>query len=88
VVKLHTEAAIAPLVRAMKSVSSRAIKGATGEVPFRWQGGYAALSIWREDVERVIEYVARQREHHRDGTTRADWEPTLSQKIPPWGADR
>ena len=84
VIRLHSEAAIADLVREMKGASSRAIKGATGDVPFRWQGGYAALSVWREDVERVIDYVSRQREHHRAGTTRREWEPTLSQKTPPW----
>ena len=53
------------------------------EVPFRWQGGYAALTVSREQCQPVIEYIHRQREHHADGAGLRDkWEPTLSADFP------
>jgi len=33
---------------------------------FKWQEGYGALSIGERSLETVKEYVARQKEHHRD----------------------
>jgi REP element-mobilizing transposase RayT len=86
VIRLHPAVSVAALVRAMKGASSRAIQDASRDPPFRWQAGYAALSVSREVVDGAIDYVTRQREHHRDATTRSEWEPTLSQKIPPWGS--
>src|SRR6187549_1754508 len=32
---------------------------------FHWQGGYAAFSVGKSEVETVREYIRRQAEHHR-----------------------
>ncbi len=34
---------------------------------FRWQTGYAALSVEEASLPAVIAYVCRQRQHHRVG---------------------
>lgn len=34
-------------------------------VRFHWQGGYAAFSVGRTEVDAVREYIRRQPEHHR-----------------------
>ena len=33
---------------------------------FRWQAGYGAFAVSAGDVEKVVEYIAIQREHHRN----------------------
>ncbi|MBM2841621.1 MAG: transposase IS200-family protein [Bacteroidetes bacterium] len=34
-------------------------------IPFAWQDGYAAFTVSESDIPRIIEYIKRQREHHR-----------------------
>jgi len=36
---------------------------------FAWQGGYAALSVAKSEVDRVKNYIANQEEHHRKMTS-------------------
>jgi|GEM_PF-3454082 len=33
---------------------------------FKWQKGYGALSVGERSLETVKEYVAKQKEHHRE----------------------
>jgi len=33
---------------------------------FKWQGGYGALSIGERSLETVMEYAAKQKEHHHE----------------------
>ncbi|MCS7283785.1 MAG: transposase, partial [Anaerolineae bacterium] len=50
-------------------VSSRFVNEALKpEQGFKWQGFYGAFSVSRWDVERIVAYVQRQKEHHRVGT--------------------
>lgn len=35
---------------------------------FKWQSGYGALSIGERSLETVMEYAARQKEHHKNQT--------------------
>jgi hypothetical protein len=41
---------------------------------FKWQGGYGALSVGERSLETVMEYAARQKEHHRDNEIIAVYE--------------
>ncbi len=34
-----------------------------------WQRGYGVFSFSERSLQRVVEYVRRQKEHHREGTT-------------------
>jgi hypothetical protein len=38
------------------------------KLDFKWQGSYAALSVSRWDVRKIANYIARQHEHHVQGT--------------------
>ena len=76
---LHVVAAVPPrvspadFVKRLKGASSRFVtKGFS--VPFAWQEGYGVFSVSENDLERVVTYVKKQKEHHRQGTFVADWE--------------
>jgi REP element-mobilizing transposase RayT len=58
--------AVADCVRHLKGASAFAINRMDGsDGQFKWQGGYAALTVGEDSLETVKEYAARQKEHHR-----------------------
>jgi hypothetical protein len=40
---------------------------------FEWQGGYAAYSVSESVVEKTMEYVANQKEHHKKMSFRDEY---------------
>jgi len=67
VLSIPPKIAVADCVRHLKGASSNAMN----QIPdshgqFKWQAGYAALSIGDEALDTVIAYVKRQKEHHRE----------------------
>ena len=36
-------------------------------IPFAWQSGYGAVSFGKKDLPFVVDYIQRQKEHHRRG---------------------
>jgi len=71
---------LADLMRIVKSESSKWIndKQFTKAV-FNWQEGYGAFSYSRSHVEKVVEYVLNQEEHHRHKTFIEEYEQFLKQ---------
>jgi hypothetical protein len=66
------------LVKQVKGVSSHLVNAATTrQAQFKWQGYYGAFSISRWDVDQVVRYVQRQKEHHACGDLRPEWEESL-----------
>jgi putative transposase len=64
--KLSKKIALMKLVEEVKSHSSKWIKTkGEGYESFYWQDGYAAFSVNPAQVDRVINYIANQHEHHR-----------------------
>lgn len=58
--------ALADLVRTIKSNSSRWIRRTLpGLARFGWQDGYSAFTVSHSGVGKVVAYVRRQIEHHR-----------------------
>lgn len=55
--------AVADLVRETKKASTEWVRGEQGLRDFRWQEGYAALSVG--SPEPVVAYIANQEAHHR-----------------------
>ena len=57
-----------PLSEFMRTVKNRSSRWVHENYPesasFAWQGGYAAFSIGRGEVERVRKYIANQEAHH------------------------
>lgn len=57
--------ALSDLVRDLKSNSSTWL-AAKSTVFESWQTGYAAFSVHNERIPGLIEYIANQKEHHRE----------------------
>jgi len=41
---------------------------------FKWQGGYAAISVSPEHKSKISAYIAAQKEHHKINSCNKDWE--------------
>lgn len=66
---------IAVLVQQIKGVSSRFVNDQLQpEYVFKWQGTYGAFSVSPQNVSSVSEYIAHQKQHHREGFILADFE--------------
>lgn len=75
VISIPPMLAVAECVRQLKGASSFAINHMDGsDGQFKWQGGYGALSVGERSLEAVMEYAARQKEHHRDNKLIAVYE--------------
>ena len=75
-VRLPPAVSLAELMRQCKGSTSHLVNAAVApERPFRWQNAYRAFSVSPSSVERVKQYIARQREHHDEGTTHREHEP-------------
>ncbi len=62
---LSRDESIAHVVEELKRNSSRWIKSIGAYYgKFSWQGGYAAFSVSQSVVEKTIDYISRQKEHH------------------------
>ncbi len=63
---LSKNIALSKLVEDIKRHSSRWIKTLDGKYSkFAWQGGYAAFSVSQSVLEKTINYIKNQEEHHR-----------------------
>lgn len=66
---------IAHLMKQVKGVSSHFVSQTLRPPsPFKWQGGYGAFSVSRWDVEMIIGYIRRQKEHHGRAELRQELE--------------
>jgi REP element-mobilizing transposase RayT len=41
---------------------------------FKWQGGYAAISVSPVHISRISTYITAQKEHHQMNSCNKDWE--------------
>ena len=65
---------VAHLVEEVKRNSSRWIKTlAPTYEHFAWQNGYAVFSISQSQINKVIDYVANQAEHHKKQSFREEY---------------
>ena len=66
---------IADLLKQIKGVSSHfANETLQPGSPFKWQGSYGAFTVSRWDLDRVVSYVKRQKEHHKLNELFPEWE--------------
>ena len=79
-VKYSSTTRTCDLVKDAKRVSSAFANGALGN--FQWRPTYAAYSVSRYHVRRIINYIARQKEHHAAGTTIDALESNDDNEIP------
>jgi REP element-mobilizing transposase RayT len=80
IVSIPTTITIADLVKQVKGVSSHFVNETLKpDEQFKWQGSYGAFTVSRWDVEKVIEYVKRQKEHHSAGELVSEWEEAFEE---------
>ena len=80
-VRLHPTVAIATLVKEVKGTSSHLVTHElTPDEFFKWQGGYGAFTIRKDDVPRLKDYIENQELHHAEGALQIQWEPRLTTK--------
>lgn len=69
VASIPPKMSVADCVRHLKGASAYVINHMAGsDGQFKWQSGYGALSIGERSLETVMEYAARQKEHHKNQT--------------------
>ena len=70
--------AVAEAMKQLKGGSSHAVNQA-GLVPgrFAWQDGYSAFTVSASSIPDVVEYIARQREHHKRRTFEEEYAALL-----------
>jgi REP element-mobilizing transposase RayT len=57
---------MAAIVEELKTSTSKWIKTKGPHLRgFHWQSGYGAFSVSRSNVEQVVDYIRKQKEHHR-----------------------
>jgi len=82
-VQMPSTITVAKLVKQLKGVSSYFINEVLKpESSFKWQGLYGAFSVSRWDVDQIVAYIQRQKEHHQVGTLIAELE-SVSEEIEP-----
>lgn len=75
VVSIPPKLAIADCVRHLKGASAFAINHMDGsDRKFKWQEGYGALTVSESSLEMVMQYAAKQKEHHCDNKLIAVYE--------------
>jgi REP element-mobilizing transposase RayT len=85
VTSFPTTITIADLVKQVKGVSSHFVNETLKPASqFKWQGSYGAFTVSRWDLERVIEYVKHQKEHHATDELFPEWEEAFEEvETPP-----
>ncbi|MGH2523404.1 MAG: IS200/IS605 family transposase [Anaerolineales bacterium] len=79
-VSFPTTLAIADLVKQVKGVSSHFVNETLKpETQFKWQGSYGAFTVSRWDLEKIVGYVKRQKEHHNLGELFPEWEEAFEE---------
>ena len=58
---------ISDLVQELKGHSSFEVNKRTGRKVLEWQRGYGVVSFGKSNLEWVLEYISKQREHHAAG---------------------
>ena len=65
----------------MKGVSSHFVNDEL-ECQFKWQGSCGAFTVSRWDVDKIKQYVQRQKEHHATGERMPEFEETFEEFDP------
>ncbi|MDR2115059.1 MAG: IS200/IS605 family transposase [Planctomycetaceae bacterium] len=65
-VSIHPTIALADFMRELKTETSKMLKRTAGFENFMaWSDGYAALTYSLQDKDMIINYIKKQREHHK-----------------------
>lgn len=75
---LNRQKSIAEVIKQIKGSSSHFINQ-NNFIPlkFAWQTGYGAFSVSESGVKRVFEYIKNQKQHHRNKSSRQEFDDFL-----------
>jgi REP element-mobilizing transposase RayT len=63
---LHPDTSLSSFIRTIKTNSSKWIHDTFESLEkFSWQEGYSAFSVSYSGIDKVIQYIATQQEHHK-----------------------
>ncbi len=80
VVSIPSTVTVADLVKQVKGVSSHFVNETLKPgTQFKWQGSYGAFTVSRWDLDKVIGYVKRQKEHHHADELFPEWEEAFEE---------
>jgi REP element-mobilizing transposase RayT len=83
-VSLPATVTIANLVKQVKGVSSHFVNETLKPAAqFKWQASYGAFTVSRWDVDRIVAYIQRQKEHHAADTLLQDYDEMFEEFSPP-----
>jgi REP element-mobilizing transposase RayT len=68
VVLFSTSRTISKLVKDMKGSSSHLANEVFPDLHFQWQGGYGVYPVSPQALQKVMDYVNNQEEHHKNNT--------------------
>ncbi|MFI5130334.1 MAG: IS200/IS605 family transposase [Chitinophagales bacterium] len=72
---LNPQKSIADVIKQVKGGSSHSINEQNLiRQKFSWQGGYAAYSVSESQLEKVFQYIANQKNHHKKQTFLQEYE--------------
>ena len=73
--KSNTTTTLASIVNGIKGLSSRWLNATMEPLkPFRWQRGYGLFTVSSKDLDMIINYIKKQKEHHSNGSVEPKWE--------------
>jgi REP element-mobilizing transposase RayT len=79
IITFPTTVTIANIVKQVKGTSSRFVNETVKpDTLFKWQGSYGAFTVSRWDLDKIVSYVERQKEHHQAGDLYPEWEEGAS----------
>ena len=79
-VRLNSAVSVADLVKGVKGSSSHLVTHRIEPIEFfKWQGGYGAFTLAKDDVSAVATYILRQKQHHASGNLLDEWEQTQTE---------
>ena len=78
-VEVKPTLALSEFVQVIKQETSRWLKEHPDKFPHfaGWGNGYAAFTYSKSERDKVIEYIKKQKEHHRHKTFREEYENML-----------
>ncbi|MFC1597315.1 transposase [Planctomycetota bacterium] len=66
-IHIEPHVTISQLIRDLKGGSSHDLNSQLGSKELYWQRGYAVVSFGKNNLDWVLQYVAGQKEHHKNG---------------------
>lgn len=77
---LHPTIALSDFIRDLKAETSKMLKRTVGFEQFTaWGEGYAALTYNLKDKDTIVQYIKKQREHHKELTFKEEYQAFIEE---------